>query len=126
MTAPLTDAELQDLRARLEQRLATLEAAVAEAARQNSEQRIGHYAGEVHDRGEESAVDSAAEVHSAVYDNHEAELRLVRGALQRMSEEDYGLCVNCGADIGYQRLTATPHAARCLRCQEQLERQGRG
>ena len=44
------------------------------------------------------------------------ELQQVRAALKRIHAGDYGICANCGADIGEGRLTALPYATLCIRC----------
>lgn len=49
------------------------------------------------------------------------ELVAVRAALQRLEEGSYGECVDCGVDIGLQRLQAFPAALRCIACQTKAE-----
>ena len=44
------------------------------------------------------------------------ELALVNSALQRMDNGSYGKCDECGAEIDERRLSARPHAARCIVC----------
>ncbi|MGB0468680.1 MAG: TraR/DksA family transcriptional regulator [Pontibacterium sp.] len=44
----------------------------------------------------------------------------VRGcidALNRISEGDYGVCLDCGEEVELNRLKANPIAARCIRCE---------
>jgi DnaK suppressor protein len=43
-------------------------------------------------------------------------------ALARIDDGKFGKCVECGNDIPTARLEARPWAARCINCQEQLER----
>jgi DnaK suppressor protein len=45
-------------------------------------------------------------------------LRKVRGALRRIAEGDFGVCLHCEEDISAKRLAAVPWAAFCIRCQE--------
>jgi RNA polymerase-binding transcription factor len=45
-------------------------------------------------------------------------LRKVRGALRRIAEDDFGVCLHCEEDISAKRLAAVPWAAFCIRCQE--------
>jgi DnaK suppressor protein len=40
----------------------------------------------------------------------------IEEALQRIKDDDYGYCVNCGAEIGIQRLEARPTAELCFDC----------
>ena len=46
-------------------------------------------------------------------------------ALKRLDEGSYGECVDCGAHIAEARLHAAPEAARCIHCQEKLEKASR-
>jgi DnaK suppressor protein len=45
-------------------------------------------------------------------------LRKVRGALGRIAEADFGVCMHCEEDISPRRLAAVPWAEFCIRCQE--------
>ena len=44
-------------------------------------------------------------------------------ALRRLykSPESYGICQECGNDVGYERLDALPHARLCIKCKEREE-----
>src|SRR5258707_11087908 len=44
------------------------------------------------------------------------EIRQIQGALKRIAEGTYGVCVQCGAEIDPKRLKALPIAARCISC----------
>jgi DnaK suppressor protein len=38
-------------------------------------------------------------------------------ALRRFDQEDFGECVSCGEDVGFERLKVRPEAPFCLACQ---------
>jgi len=42
--------------------------------------------------------------------------------LERQSEGAYGLCEDCGQEIGAERLGALPSATRCVACQMAWEK----
>ncbi|MGD2215733.1 MAG: TraR/DksA C4-type zinc finger protein [Gemmatimonadales bacterium] len=44
-------------------------------------------------------------------------------ALRRLykTPDRYGVCQECGGDVGYERLDALPHARLCIRCKEREE-----
>lgn len=44
-------------------------------------------------------------------------------ALRRLykSPDQFGLCQECGAEIGFERLDALPHARLCIQCKEREE-----
>jgi DnaK suppressor protein len=49
-------------------------------------------------------------------------LKLIDEALERMEDDEYGLCVSCGNPIQEKRLEAVPWARHCIQCQELQER----
>jgi DnaK suppressor protein len=56
------------------------------------------------------------------YDRQQA--HLLEDALQRLaSDEDYGVCSDCGEPIPFERLRAVPWANRCAEDQERFEEQ---
>jgi DnaK suppressor protein len=49
-------------------------------------------------------------------------LRNVRGALRRISDGTFGVCLHCEEDISPKRLAAVPWTAYCIQCQELADR----
>jgi DnaK suppressor protein len=49
-------------------------------------------------------------------------LRNVRGALRRIEEGDFGVCLHCEEDISPKRLVAVPWTPFCIQCQELADR----
>ncbi len=45
----------------------------------------------------------------------------LRGALQRIEDGSYGLCLHCGEAIAHARLEARPEATLCVDCQQKSE-----
>jgi RNA polymerase-binding protein DksA len=44
-------------------------------------------------------------------------------ALRRLykTPEHYGICQECGGEVGFERLDALPHARLCIKCKEREE-----
>ena len=57
----------------------------------------------------------------AVSENDSRQLQMIDEALQRIEDEEYGSCQNCGKEIMPKRLQAVPWARYCLNCQELVE-----
>ena len=57
-------------------------------------------------------------------DRESALLRDVRGAIRRLKEGTYGVCLRCEMEIGAKRLNAVPWAPLCLECQEKADSEG--
>ncbi len=51
-----------------------------------------------------------------------AQLRLVRQALNRIADGTFGDCVRCLQAIGAKRIEALPWTPYCINCQERIER----
>ena len=49
-------------------------------------------------------------------------LRHVRGALARIADGSYGVCLHCEEEIKPKRLDAVPWTKYCIRCQEAADR----
>ncbi len=46
------------------------------------------------------------------------ELRQINSALLRISQNNYGVCTECGEDIPPERLEIIPYAGKCTGCSE--------
>ncbi|MCP4809197.1 MAG: TraR/DksA family transcriptional regulator [Proteobacteria bacterium] len=49
-------------------------------------------------------------------------LMQVEAALERVDDDEYGWCCQCGEPVGVRRLTARPEVPFCVPCQEKAER----
>src|ERR1700687_5867554 len=69
-------------------------------------------------------VQHAAERELAIrnLDRESQLLRNVRGALRRIEEGSFGVCLHCEEDISPKRLAAVPWTAFCIGCQEIADR----
>src|SRR5215207_6505844 len=56
-------------------------------------------------------------VQLALSENESRQLDLIDEALERLEEEEYGLCQNCEKEINPKRLAAIPWARYCIDCQ---------
>ena len=65
-------------------------------------------------------VQQAAERELAIrnLDRESGLLRQVKGALARLEDGSYGVCMHCEEDINPKRLAAVPWAQYCIQCQE--------
>ncbi|BBP03536.1 hypothetical protein TPL01_08310 [Sulfuriferula plumbiphila] len=74
------------------------------------------------DIGDASVADAVADLNLAIVDRQIHEMRDIEAAKRRIKAGSYGVCMDCGADIGFDRLMAYPTAKRCIACQQQHER----
>ena len=71
---------------------------------------------------DDALADAAAAMDVAMVIRESRELQEIEAALARIAEGSYGICTDCGEEIGRTRLQAYPAAERCLPCQEKSER----
>ena len=104
-----------------ERRRALLEEIRADVARM----RAGPYtqaAGSTPDSGDEAVADLLSDLGEAETSRDVQELRALDAAHRRLAEGSYGICLDCGGDIGFERLRAEPAAPRCIDCQRRHEK----
>jgi RNA polymerase-binding protein DksA len=73
--------------------------------------------------GDESIANALADFNVAILDCQIQRLRDIEATFLRIRNEEYGACIDCGGEIGFNRLMAYPTAKRCIVCQEQREKQ---
>ena len=119
----LTDAQRTELEHRLDERQRVLLAEVADELDQTDNLEYGKLIGTLPgDAGDQSVADALADLNISIADRHMEELRDIDVAKARMREGTYGVCVECGGDIAFERLRAYPTAKRCIRCQQRREK----
>lgn len=53
-------------------------------------------------------------------------LNKIKQASERIEDESYGVCEDCGDDIGDKRLEARPVTTRCINCKTRQENSEKG
>ncbi len=89
------------------------------ALQRQLEERAGVLREEI---GEDRLADLNAEPDVAALERDVMELREVESALARLHQPEFGVCVDCEADIPFTRMQANPAATRCVACQARAER----
>ena len=117
----LSESQLVLLKNKLREQQVELRAEVQGERAESDSERARRSAREVQDRGDEANTDQWREANAAMIDHHVDEINGIQAALSRVDSGTYGLCVDCGEYIGFQRLQAYPSANRCLECQSKAE-----
>jgi len=115
MSNHLTAGQRAALQARLELRRNELDRRIAQ--RQEGLSRAEH-ASEVlkQDADDAPQRDADREIDLALTDQDMAELGAVSRALRRVHDADFGLCIDCGSPIPFDRLRVEPQTQRCVDC----------
>jgi DnaK suppressor protein len=118
----LTSEQTQELRALVERRRAALLVEVDHDLAKLRQDGLDNVVGAVPDPGDESVQRLISDLDQAEVTRDLSELRMLDATRTRMDEGSYGICSNCGQDIGFERLRANPGAERCIRCQTLFEK----
>jgi len=125
MSSHLTSGQRAALQAQLELRRNELDRRIA--LHQEGQSRAEHAHDVLNQDGDDAPQrDADREVDLALSDQELDELGAISRALQRVHDAQYGLCVDCGAAIPFDRLKVEPHALRCVGCASRHEAGGRG
>jgi RNA polymerase-binding transcription factor DksA len=119
---PLTEHQTEQLRGLIDQRRGALLGELREDAERAREQPYAEHAGPAPDTGDESVATLIADLEQADVTRDLDEFRGLESARERMARGEYGTCIECGGDIGFERLKATPSAIRCIDCQTRHEK----
>ena len=93
-----------------------------ELERSGDQNRIDLLNREPGDSGDESLANALADFNVAMLDRQIHGLRDIESAFQRIKNDEYGVCVDCGQEIAFTRLHVYPTAKRCVHCQERREK----
>ncbi len=116
----LTPAELEHLSNVLAERKRALLEEIQDVLKRVGEERFVDLGG-LGDAADESVANLLGEIGHAEVRRDVSEVRDITAAEGRMAHGRYGVCIDCGTDVPYERLAAYPTAKRCLECQRQHE-----
>lgn len=71
---------------------------------------------------DDAVADTLTDTDNAIIGIHLQKASDLNAALDRIQAGDYGVCIDCGNEINFKRLSAYPTAERCIECQSQLEK----
>ena len=118
----LTQNQTQKLHHMIDERREALLAELRDDAARAREQPYSELAGPAPDTGDESVATLIADLEQADITRDLDEFRALEAARERFKQGEYGICIDCGSDVGFERLKATPSALRCIQCQERFEK----
>ncbi|MGE0073470.1 MAG: TraR/DksA family transcriptional regulator [Thiomonas sp.] len=75
------------------------------------------------DTDDDAVVEAMDAVEIAATARDASELAAIDSALQRLDTPEFGICIDCGAEIEPARLLAEPTVLRCAACQQRYEQQ---
>jgi len=117
----LTARQVEDLEQAMAARMRVLATQIRQELAASDQQHYRDIAGAVTDTADEGLARALVDVDTEVIDRHVIELRDIEGARDRMKNGTYGICIDCGDAVAYERLAAYLTAKRCRDCQQRRE-----
>ena len=118
----LTPRQIEELKGLIARRRDALVAELQRDAGRARDESFGELAGTTPDIGDESVAALLADLDQSELSRDLEELRGLEAARKRLADGGYGVCIDCGADIEFNRLKAAPGASRCIGCQTHHEK----
>jgi DnaK suppressor protein len=78
---------------------------------------------DIGDEGDRADTERTHEVSILLSARDKEKLGAIEEALEKIREGAYGVCEDCGDEIGWGRLKAMPLAKLCVTCQSRLEKE---
>ena len=78
---------------------------------------------DIGDEGDRADAERTHEVSILISARDKEKLRAIEEALEKIREGTYGVCEDCGDEIGWGRLQAMPLAKLCVTCRSRLEKE---
>jgi len=116
--APLSEKELEEFRARLQEERAELETQLATIEESSFSTPQSNLSGEV--SFDEESADAGTftferERDLSIENNVRDLMQKIDGALKRLDDGTFGICVRCGKPIEKARLKALPYVELCIK-----------
>ena len=78
---------------------------------------------DIGDEGDRADIERSHEVSILISARDKEKLLAIEDAVERIREGTYGVCEECGDEIGSGRLKAMPLAKLCVSCQSRIEKE---
>lgn len=112
--ANFTEEQITQIKAALQKRYRELQAEIrSELVHSNEEFNINQA---------DDINNILADVDTALIDRQINELRELEMSQKYFAELEFGDCIDCGEEIGFERLLANPSTQRCIKCQKRYEK----
>lgn len=118
----LTEKQLASLKEWMARRKSHLLDEIREVLARSGNAHHAELVGGVGDMGDEAAASLMRDISEAEVLRDIGEVRDIVAAEQRIADGRYGLCIDCGEPVAYERLKAYPSAKRCMPCQQHREK----
>jgi RNA polymerase-binding transcription factor DksA len=124
MKRAMTQRQLKPLLEQLARREQDLRTRIADEMQRTGTEDYEQLHGVVGDEADRAFVETAVDIETGRAEQQIRELREIEAARERVAQGTFGICIDCGGPIEYERLRIYTHAVRCAECQTLHENPG--
>ena len=95
---------------------------IVKAAEAQKDQGIGFSQDDLPDEVDLASSEAEQSMSLRLRDRERVLLKKIDKTLKKIEDGDYGICEQCGEEIGVKRLEARPVTDLCIRCKEEQEK----
>jgi DnaK suppressor protein len=95
---------------------------IVSAADAQKDQGIGFSADDLPDEVDLASSEAEQSMNLRLRDRERVLLKKIEKTLKKIDDGTYGVCEQCGEEIGLKRLEARPVTDLCIRCKEEQEK----
>lgn len=92
------------------------------SAETTKEEGMGFDPDDLPDEVDLASTEAGQSLNLRLRDRERVLLKKINEALAKIESGEYGVCEECGEDIGVERLMARPVTDLCVRCKEEQEK----
>lgn len=98
-----------------------------ESLLREAEETLSNLPGDINfpDMGDQATAETDRNFMLRLRDRERMLLKKIEETIERIDGEDYGICEECGNEIGMKRLEARPVATCCIECKTRQEEEER-
>jgi len=111
--------------AQFEKQLRSLRAELEQGLNQTIHSLQKEQTGSFPDPTDQASVETDRNFDLRIHDRERKLIKKIDQALNRIKQGDFGICENCGANIGVNRLQARPVTTLCIDCKKAQEHEER-
>lgn len=120
--ASITQHQINELKSLMEAELAELVDDTQDEMNVGLKENYVDIESDVGDKADEAFADTTVDIDNAIIGFHLEKVGDLNVALDRIKKGEYGVCIDCGGDVDFERLSAYPTAKRCISCQKLHEK----
>ncbi|PCI23297.1 MAG: conjugal transfer protein TraR [SAR324 cluster bacterium] len=106
----------------IKEKLLEMQKAIIAEIQQDRSKSASAVTNDIGDNIDHATEERDRELYQLLGERDQQKLEQIKHAIERIDDDEYGLCEDCGVQIGKKRLMALPFTQLCIECKSEEER----